>query len=73
MKRSEAVQAIFDMISVSRGFSDYHRADIILARLESAGMLPPRINRKGMLDVFAYDVNEWEPEDPLPPVKDYIK
>jgi hypothetical protein len=63
MKRSEAIELIFDRLWELNGntleFIERKEACKILTDLENAGMLPPKtkLNRVGVED------NAWEPEE----------
>jgi hypothetical protein len=62
MKRSEALNLIWEAIN------ELEDANLILARLEKAGMMPPIIEEKSWLisgdnGEMTYAVHEWEPEN----------
>lgn len=66
MKRSEAVRVISDMIHgesfASCEYTDTDQySDLILTKLEEAGMLPPQVKLRNFTEMY-YD-NAWEPED----------
>lgn len=61
MKRSEALNLIWEAIN------ELEDAELILSRLEKAGMLPPKyrklVDSPSIHPSWHVDINEWEPEN----------
>lgn len=76
MKRSEAVKIICDTYNYSADLIEYMtdtQAELILAKLETAGMLPPpisipeeKIDESVHRITYEGEVCEWEQEDKYP-------
>lgn len=61
MKRSEALAEITFILDNEYDLDHPSQAELILAKLEKLGMLPPLISLPRFTQVY-YD-NAWEPED----------